>query len=118
MYGASILMAYEGDGNALQKALQAEEEISKQRAGSWDSRMDGGKNEEDEREEEEKDEDQDEDEDESPRVYTVKLIDFAHATWTPGFGPDENALRGVRNIVRLVKEMIGVQTNNNKENSV
>ncbi|KAK8162038.1 inositol polyphosphate kinase-domain-containing protein [Phyllosticta citrichinensis] len=47
----------------------------------------------------------DDDEEEEPKLVTVKLIDFAHARWTPGEGPDENALRGVRAVVILLEEL-------------
>ncbi|KAK8163504.1 inositol polyphosphate kinase-domain-containing protein [Phyllosticta citribraziliensis] len=47
----------------------------------------------------------DDDEEEEPKLVTVKLIDFAHARWTPGEGPDENALRGVRAVVSLLEEL-------------
>ncbi|OAX77044.1 hypothetical protein ACJ72_08662, partial [Emergomyces africanus] len=44
-------------------------------------------------------EDEDEDEDEVPyKVHDIRLIDFAHAEWTPGQGPDENALLGIRSL--------------------
>ncbi|KAK8432127.1 arginine metabolism regulation protein III [Phyllosticta citricarpa] len=46
---------------------------------------------------------EDEDEEEEPKLVTVKLIDFAHASWTPGQGPDENALRGVRAVVSVLE---------------
>ncbi|KAI5279707.1 hypothetical protein KEM52_004295 [Ascosphaera acerosa] len=42
--------------------------------------------------------DDDEDEEEPPKVLEVRLIDFAHAAWTPGQGPDENVLHGLRNV--------------------
>ncbi|KAK1752258.1 hypothetical protein QBC47DRAFT_425122 [Echria macrotheca] len=29
-----------------------------------------------------------------PKIYSLKLIDFAHASWVPGEGPDENNLFG------------------------
>jgi 1D-myo-inositol-tetrakisphosphate 5-kinase/inositol-polyphosphate multikinase len=40
-----------------------------------------------------------------PKLFSVKLIDFAHATWTPGQGPDENSLKGVRSLIRIFEEL-------------
>lgn len=45
--------------------------------------------------------DDDEDEEDPPKVHDLRLIDFAHANWTPGQGPDENVLAGVRNLVKV-----------------
>ncbi|EEH06615.1 arginine metabolism regulation protein III [Histoplasma capsulatum G186AR] len=51
-------------------------------------------------------EDEDEDEDEIPhKVHDIRLIDFAHAQWTPGQGPDENAVLGIRNLVSIMDEL-------------
>ncbi|KAK8212154.1 putative inositol polyphosphate multikinase [Phyllosticta capitalensis] len=89
MYSASLLFVYEGDPAA---ARSAEEKLAaKERAeldALQDVQMDDG-----------------EDEDEEPKLASVKLIDFAHASWTPGQGPDENALRGVRAIVNVLEEL-------------
>lgn len=46
------------------------------------------------------------DEEEFPEIQVVKLIDFAHATWTPGQGPDENLLHGIRNVIKTLKELL------------
>jgi 1D-myo-inositol-tetrakisphosphate 5-kinase/inositol-polyphosphate multikinase len=46
-----------------------------------------------------------EDEEEGPKVHDLRLIDFAHASWTPGQGPDENVLMGVRNLYRIFEEL-------------
>ncbi|KAH8680523.1 inositol polyphosphate kinase-domain-containing protein [Xylariales sp. PMI_506] len=48
----------------------------------------------------------DESEDSSePYVYGLKLIDFAHAEWVPGQGPDQNILLGVRSLMKLFQEL-------------
>lgn len=50
--------------------------------------------------------DDDDDDDESPpKVHDLRLIDFAHATWTPGQGSDENALTGVRSLIKIFDEL-------------
>lgn len=46
-----------------------------------------------------------EDEEEPPKVLDLRLIDFAHAQWTPGQGPDENVLMGVRSLIRIFDEI-------------
>ena len=49
------------------------------------------------------------DEDEQPPIppiQALKLIDFAHAEWTPGHGPDENMLHGIRTAIRLLRELL------------
>lgn len=40
-----------------------------------------------------------------PPIQALKLIDFAHAQWTPGQGPDENLLHGIRNVIRILREL-------------
>lgn len=58
------------------------------------------------------DHDTDTDEDDAgfhalPKIQVLKLIDFAHAEWTPGQGPDENLLYGITNVVKTLKELNG-----------
>ncbi|GAB1319292.1 Kinase [Madurella fahalii] len=55
---------------------------------------------------EEDDDDDDDDEfSDLPRIYSLKLIDFAHAEWVPGRGPDENSLLGVRSLIKVFEEL-------------
>ncbi|KAF1937705.1 inositol hexaphosphate kinase 3 [Clathrospora elynae] len=81
MYSASILLVYEGDveeyANTKQILRSAHPE----------------------------DEDE-EDEETLPKLAEVKMIDFAHASWTPGRGPDENALQGMRSTARILKKLL------------
>ena len=61
-------------------------------------------------EEEEEDDDDDDDDDEEvkfPAIQGLKLIDFAHAEWTPGQGPDENLLHGIRNTIKILTSLAG-----------
>jgi 1D-myo-inositol-tetrakisphosphate 5-kinase/inositol-polyphosphate multikinase len=89
MYSASILMVYEGDPEAFKTAR---EYLTK----TVDEKTNEGE-----------DEDEDEDEDEQPpKLYAAKLIDFAHAHFTPGEGPDENVLQGVRSTVKILQELL------------
>ena len=41
-----------------------------------------------------------------PKIQVIKLIDFAHASWTPGAGPDENVLHGIRNVICLLEKLL------------
>lgn len=89
MYSASLLFVFEGDGKAFQQALEDEK---------------NRKPEPDDDDDEDEDGEDDEDE-EVKKVEALKLIDFAHADWTPGQGPDENALQGVRSVEKLLAQL-------------
>ncbi|KAF9886373.1 hypothetical protein FE257_011518 [Aspergillus nanangensis] len=136
MYSASVLIVYEGDPEAMERALQEEKNPKKAAL------------EADEDEDEDEDFDlqlqsdgtfqvvdfpvdqngapqqainitidpetaqaqleqleEEEDEEDPPKVLDLRLIDFAHANWTPGEGPDENSLAGVRNLVKMFSEL-------------
>ncbi|KEY69953.1 hypothetical protein S7711_06485 [Stachybotrys chartarum IBT 7711] len=98
MYSASLLFVFEGDGEALREAIEENNElVERPRVRDRDTstkRVDSGIV-----MEEEDDEDEYEDEESSlPAIYSLKLIDFAHATWTPGQGPDENVLKGRQHV--------------------
>ncbi|KAK9477068.1 inositol polyphosphate kinase-domain-containing protein [Lipomyces japonicus] len=115
MYSASILIAYETDPETFDIALHEENEPKDRFEGeSEDEELEftvsetieingtlvkqvsiSGAGEITVRE--------DADEEEKPTVR-VKLIDFAHATWVPGQGNDENALYGIRNLYRIFAE--------------
>ncbi|KAG5929270.1 hypothetical protein E4U53_002478 [Claviceps sorghi] len=108
MYSTSLLFVFEGDGDALQKAFDENEafvQTAKKHASSLQStrRFDSGIG---------------FDDDEGlyasdledlvatvPKIYTLKLIDFAHASWAPGQGPDENILTGVRSLKKIFRKM-------------
>ena len=89
LVSSSILVTYEGDG----AAFRAREERLRQLAEDKDVT------------EHEHEGDTDDEEDEEPVLYRVKLIDFAHARFTPGRGADENILPGVRNIEREIRAL-------------
>ena len=40
------------------------------------------------------------------KTTVLKLIDFAHAQWTPGQGPDENVLHGIRNVTQVLETFL------------
>jgi 1D-myo-inositol-tetrakisphosphate 5-kinase/inositol-polyphosphate multikinase len=80
MYSASILLVYEGDVDEYAKTKQILRSAHP--------------------------EGEDEDEDNLPKLAAVKMIDFAHATWQPGQGPDENALKGMRSTAKILKQLL------------
>ncbi|OAL29533.1 hypothetical protein AYO22_01947 [Fonsecaea multimorphosa] len=91
MYSASVLMVYEGDPETLEASIAKEEEDMP------------------EQQDEDDDEEEDDDDDEDVRphkVHELRLIDFAHARWTPGEGPDQNALTGIRSLLRLLRDLV------------
>ena len=55
--------------------------------------------------------DSDDEEEELPKLYDIRLIDFAHAQFTPGLGPDNNVLHGVDSLIRIFKELAELATN-------
>ncbi|KAI4107706.1 MAG: hypothetical protein LQ339_002613 [Xanthoria mediterranea] len=88
MYSASLLFVYEGNRDALVDALAREREEPA-------NGING-----DEASEEEDDVHQ------VPAVQGLKLIDFAHAEWTPGQGPDENLLQGLRSTIEVLEGLL------------
>ena len=104
MYSASVLMVYEGDEKALERAVRFENDDEgdqtahnrKEAEGEEDNALGDGD-----------DDDEDEDEDTvGPKVHDVRLIDFAHAKFAPGEGPDKNALRGVKSVLDIYTTLI------------
>ena len=85
MYSTSLLFAFGGHGKAPETALKQEEEKPKKPPN---------------------DEDDDSEYEKVKKVEELKLIDFAHADWTPGKGPDKNALQGFRSTERLLAELV------------
>lgn len=97
MYSASLLFVYEGDPKARKEALDfalAQTEQSRHLEGRRQI------------EETFEDEDDEEDEQAEPKLFDIKMIDFAHAEWTPGQGPDENMLMGIRNVRKVLRDLI------------
>lgn len=92
MYSASVLMVYEGDSEALETVVGYKEE--------------GGKLVDTETMDEDDEEDEEGNILPGQKIHEVVLIDFAHAHWTPGQGPDENALKGVRSIKSILEQLL------------
>lgn len=101
MYSASLLFVFEGDGKALQAAMEEASARPLVTVMTSDGYIEGTG------EEEIEDEDEEDDSNKSAKIYDLKIIDFAHAEWTPGLGPDENALLGVRSISKILEKLTG-----------
>ncbi|MCJ1345420.1 hypothetical protein MMC31_003627 [Peltigera leucophlebia] len=89
MYSSSLLFVYEGDDTALQEVHKSTTSpfltVAPQEGFSS------------------------EDSDDFPNVAPIqamKLIDFAHAEWTPGQGPDRNVLHGIKSVIRILEEIL------------
>ncbi|OHE92596.1 inositol polyphosphate kinase [Colletotrichum orchidophilum] len=126
MYSASLLFVFEGDGEKLREAIaqnnavvdrfEAEVETS-EKPGRTTLRVDSGIELIDEdlattidaavlgNDSDDSDDDDKDPAPALPKIYSLKLIDFAHAQWTVGQGPDENALKGVRSLIKIFEEM-------------
>lgn len=50
--------------------------------------------------------DQEEDLPSFPQIQSLRLIDFAHAEWTPGKGLDLNLLHGIRNVIKILTKLL------------
>jgi len=96
MISSSLLLIFEGDAETLEMCVAAAERQQDGLASTSDA-------------ENEEDDGVDEDDDEDPlpegAICRVRIIDFAHASWTPGQGPDENMLQGVRNVQKILRTM-------------
>lgn len=131
MYSTSLLFIFEGEGEALKAAIDErsgstvssvkgkkteDSHLSEypQLPGRSTSRIDSGIGLDDDGEivypggvgdAAALDLDDDDEEEELPKIWNLKLIDFAHAIWTPGMGPDENILLGVRSLIKIFEEL-------------
>jgi inositol-polyphosphate multikinase len=93
MYSASVLMVYEGDEEMLVKNMAKEERDEEM--GEEDEDGDGD------------DDDDDDDAEVKPhKVHEMRMIDFAHARWTTGQGPDENVLHGLRSLIKTLEDLM------------
>lgn len=114
MYSASLLFVFEGDGDTLRAAVdETSASATTSQKGKYEAtipsaaRVDSGiaMDEDGELILPGGDDELSDDESNLPRIYSLKLIDFAHAEWTPGQGPDENNLKGVRSLIRIFDEL-------------
>ncbi|KFY07717.1 hypothetical protein V492_06873 [Pseudogymnoascus sp. VKM F-4246] len=112
MYSSSLLFIYEGDGKALREAMEEATRAGQSAAanGTNGDATTNGKTmtngvgiEELVNGDGDADDDDDEDEEVLPKIYSVKLIDFAHAEFVPGQGSDENSLKGIRSVAEILR---------------
>ena len=127
MYSASLLFVYEGDQQALQDSFATERNIiasldrkipdgdgsttalvtiSNNDLPKGNSTADDSGTDANVRFDAHDDE-EDTEEVRFPAVQNLRLIDFAHAEWTPGMGPDENILHGIRNTTKILSSLAG-----------
>ena len=127
MYSASLLFVYEGDQQALQDAFVTERDIiasldrkiseadvpTSGNGAPYDDDLtrsnvtaNGNGRDAKVNVDDRDDEEEDEEEVKFPAIQSLKLIDFAHAEWTPGQGPDENLLHGIRNTTKILTGLV------------
>ena len=122
MYSASLLFVYEGDQQALQDSFATErnmiasldrkfpdsDESTSALVGMSNDDLPKGNSTADDSGTDANirfdayDDEEDTEDLDFPAVQNLKLIDFAHAEWTPGKGPDENVLHGIRNTTKIL----------------
>lgn len=96
MYSASVLIVYEGDAEALSSLIKGEDKKPRMEEKAPTS-LEVQKSEAEE---------EDEEDEGPPPAFNVKMIDFAHAQWTPGKGRDENVIKGLKNIENQMDALI------------
>lgn len=98
MYSASILIVYEGDSDALDNVMGTPPKtplVDERAPTTLELKQSIAEEEEEEEEGEER-----------PTTHCVKMIDFAHAAWTPGQGPDMNVITGLQNVEEQMDVLI------------
>ena len=134
MYSASILFVYEGDQEALARAFEEEKHPRTRSPPSQPANAEADDYFDDDDDDDQitlevgedgqisledianlpdledgdmgAEEGEEEEEDVGPpKVHAVKVIDFAHARWVPGQGPDDNTLMGVRSVLKILEEL-------------
>lgn len=103
MYSSSLLLVYEGDAAARRAAIAEDTDVGTQEtytAGkSFTSPSNHGNDDDDD------DDESDEESEASKKSFDIRVIDFGHAKWTPGQGPDENMLCGIRSIRDVLRSI-------------
>jgi 1D-myo-inositol-tetrakisphosphate 5-kinase/inositol-polyphosphate multikinase len=106
MYSTSLLFIFEGDGAALRDAIEINNSFVDAENGRTSyppitKRIDSGIGLDDE----DLDDDESDELADLPKMFSLKLIDFAHAAWTPGQGPDDNTIKGVKSLEEFFNAM-------------
>lgn len=115
MFSSSLLFVFEGDGDALEDAIEKNneavdliaevEDVTKPRYPTALRTDSGIVLNDDEYLDDEVSSELGERFNALPPMYSVKLIDFAHATWIPNEAPDENTMLGVRTLIDIFGEL-------------
>ncbi|KAJ5945891.1 hypothetical protein N7454_002730 [Penicillium verhagenii] len=133
MYSSSVLVVYEADPEAMEVALEEERRLSEQQPQEEEEEDDEDVDFEFSEEAfelvdvqlgnglpqkainisidpqtapmPELDLGDDDDDEDTPKVHDLRVIDFAHAKWTPGEGPDENILQGIRSLIKILEDL-------------
>lgn len=121
MRSSSLLMIYEGDAEAFDAGVALEQEKIAAVVARAQAHMEKGAREDQEGEDEDEDDEEGDDEDDEDfedyeddeedgevgqKVTDMRLIDFAHSTWTPGQGPDEGVVKGVKSALALFEKLL------------
>ncbi|KAG0243804.1 hypothetical protein BGW41_001316 [Actinomortierella wolfii] len=93
MRSSSLLLIYEGDRDAFDEGLILEQEAKAKAEAGIES-------------EDDDDEEEEEDATKNQKVTDMRLIDFAHSTWTAGMGPDEGVVLGVKSTLQKFKILL------------
>lgn len=94
IYSSSILLVYEGDPDARKVAIETLRTNTQiDTKGDEDDVDDDSASSED-------------DEEDMAKAFEVRLIDFAHARWLPGEGPDDNMLEGLLSVINIFKDLL------------
>ncbi|KAF9179462.1 hypothetical protein BGZ51_004243 [Haplosporangium sp. Z 767] len=107
MRSSSLLMVYEGDAEAFDEGLAMEQEKINAAVSRAKAHLEREDKNGEEIDDDEDDDDDDYDDDEvSQKVTDMRLIDFAHSTFTPGMGPDEGVVLGVKSALMFFERLL------------
>ncbi|KAJ2961445.1 hypothetical protein NQZ79_g3241 [Umbelopsis isabellina] len=108
IYGASLLIIYEGDSSAVMEAWDKMLEEDRQQA-ELEQR-----NNVDLELADDKSESEDE-EASSAKLYSIRMIDFAHSEWTSGqfSEQDDGILLGLKNAANIMRSLLTIQKKEN-----
>ncbi|KAG4302286.1 hypothetical protein PCANB_001568 [Pneumocystis canis] len=95
LYSSSLLFAYESDMDVLKKKIDKDNEENSDREGGRDNNSTDDSN----------GDDSSHIENGLSTISICRLIDFAHAHWVAGQGPDENVLHGITSLKTLLMEI-------------
>ncbi|KAG0225509.1 hypothetical protein B0O80DRAFT_444253 [Mortierella sp. GBAus27b] len=104
MRASSLLFVYEGDPDAFDQALLVEQDKITEAAKGKSHRDSNGQN--DGTAGSENGQDSDDEEEDMQKITDLRVIDFGRSKWTPGQGPDEDIMFGIKNTLSLLKKLL------------